>query len=234
MWPVYDEAAVLPASWPALVEAADALGSDWECVAVDDGSRDSSGAWLRARALEDHRLVVRGGATNRGKGAALRDGVHAARGRWVVTMDVDLATDLEALPRVEARLTAGTPFLYGDRRHPDSKLVVRQPLLRENLGRGFAWLARLMCAKDIRDGTCGFKAFDANVARALHTRTRSDGWAHDVELFVAAAELGIPAEALPVRWSHRTGSKVRIAGAVQEAGIDLLRIRRRRAAGLYR
>jgi len=234
VWPVYNEAAVLPTSWPALVEAADALGADWECVAVDDGSCDSSGDWLRARALQDPRLVVRGGATNHGKGAALRDGVHAARGRWILTLDVDLATDLEALPRVEDRLTAGTQFLYGDRRHPGSQLVVRQPLLRENLGRGFAWLARHMCARDIRDGTCGFKAFDADVARALHSRTRSDGWAHDVELFVAAAELGIPAEALPVRWSHRAGSKVRIAGAVREAGTDLLRIRRRRVAGQYR
>jgi glycosyltransferase involved in cell wall biosynthesis len=234
VWPVYDEAAVLPTSWPALVLAADALGGAWECVAVDDGSRDASGAWLRARAADDPRLVARGGATNRGKGAALREGVHAARGRWIVTMDVDLATELEALPRAAARLTASTPFLYGDRRHPDSQLLVRQPLLRENLGRGFAWLARRLCVKDIRDGTCGFKAFDADVARALHSRTHSDGWAHDVELFVAARELGIPAEPLPVRWSHRSGSKVRIAGAVREAGTDLLRIRRRRAAGLYR
>lgn len=225
---------MLPSSWPALAAAADALGASWECVAVDDGSRDGSGAWLAERAAEDDRLVVLGGKPNRGKGAALRDGVDAARGQWIVTLDVDLATELEALERVGERLAQGAHFLYGDRRHRDSRLLVRQPLVRENLGRGFAWLAGRLCAPGVRDGTCGFKAFDARTARALHGRTRADGWAHDIELFVAAAELGIPAEALPVSWSHRRGSKVRIPAAVREAGADLLRIRTRRAAGLYR
>jgi len=234
VWPVYDEALALPESWSRLVRAADALGESWECVAVDDGSRDGSVAWLAKLARDDDRMRVLGDGTNRGKGAALRAGVHAARGARVVTMDVDLSTDLELLPRVAERLAAGGRFLYGDRRHPDSALLVRQPALRENLGRGFAWLARQLCIPGVRDGTCGFKAFEAAAGRALHSRTHSDGWAHDVELFAAALELGIPAEPLPVRWSHRPGSKVRVPAAVLEAGADLWRIRARRMRGGYR
>jgi len=234
IWPVYNEATVLRDSWNRLVQAADQLGVSWECIAVDDGSRDGSGALLTEIADRDAHMRPLLKTVNQGKGAALRDGVQTARGRQLVTMDVDLSTDLEALPRTAALFGEGLSFIYGDRRHPDSELLVRQPRLRETLGTGFAWLARVLCTPGIRDGTCGFKAFESEVGRALFQRIEADGWAHDVELFVAADALGIVPTPLPVRWSHSPGSKVRLPGAIIEAGADLWRIRQRRASGAFR
>lgn len=225
--PVHDEIAVLPDTWAALCRAADALGEPWECVAVDDGSTDGSAAWLAGTAVRDPRLVYAANAPKRGKGHALRSGVAAASGSWIVTLDADLATDLEALPRTRDRLAAGARLVYGDRRHPDSRLVVRQPRVREFLGRGFAALSRALVAPGVRDLTCGWKAYTRDTANALFSRTRCDGWAHDAELLAWAARLGIAAEPIAVRWSHGADSKVRLPGAAVEAGLALLAIRRR-------
>ncbi len=219
--------AVLPESWAALRRAADALGEAWECVAVDDGSTDGGGAWLAGTAREDPRLVSLTSERNRGKGHALRAGVAAASGAWIVTLDADLATDLEVLPRTRGRLAAGARLVFGDRRHPDSRLLVRQPRLREWLGRGFAGLARALVVPGVRDVTCGWKAYTRDTATALFPRTRCDGWAHDVELLAWAARLGIAAEPIAVRWSHGADSKVRLPGAALEAGAALLAIRGR-------
>ena len=71
------------------------LASPWvaEVIAVDDSSTDGTRAALEE--LEDPRLRVLAQACNQGKGAALRRGVIAARGSYVIVQDADLEYDPE-------------------------------------------------------------------------------------------------------------------------------------------
>jgi dolichyl-phosphate beta-glucosyltransferase len=227
--PIYDEGATLRSTLRKLVSELEGAGHDFEIIGVDDGSRDDSGEILIALAHGDGRLRALRSSVNEGKGAALQKGVLAARGRWIATFDADLSTDLEVLPRALAELRRGAALVFGDRRHPDSRILVRQPLLREALGRVFSLLARLLVVGSIRDSTCGFKAFRRDAARELFGELETARWAFDVEVLALARRRGLHMVPLPVRWSHRAQTRVRFPGDALRALVDLLRI-----AWLYR
>jgi glycosyltransferase involved in cell wall biosynthesis len=68
----------------------------WECVLVDDGSTDSSGAICDARAARDERFRVIH-KTNGGVSSARNAGVEAARGGFIAFVDADDTVEREYL-----------------------------------------------------------------------------------------------------------------------------------------
>ncbi len=87
--PIYNEEATLA----EIVKRVKEVPIDLELVAVDDGSTDASREILER--LRDEGLIDQliFHPRNRGKGAALSTGFHAARGRAVVVQDADLEYD---------------------------------------------------------------------------------------------------------------------------------------------
>ena len=77
----------------------------FEVIVADDGSRDGTVARAEARGV---RVISLG--RNRGKGAAVRAGMLAARGDHVLFSDADLATPIEELgkPAPAVRTLGGT------------------------------------------------------------------------------------------------------------------------------
>jgi glycosyltransferase involved in cell wall biosynthesis len=96
--PVYNEEENLPVLWPELRGVLEAEGLDFEVVFVDDGSRDRSAEIIRALREADPRVRLVRLKANAGETAATDAGFHAARGRWVVTMDADLQNDPRDIP----------------------------------------------------------------------------------------------------------------------------------------
>lgn len=66
---------------------------DKEIIVVDDHSSDDSFALVQAEAAADPRLRVFRHPRNRGKGAAIRTGLHYAQGEIVIIQDADLEYD---------------------------------------------------------------------------------------------------------------------------------------------
>jgi len=93
---------VLPCynSAPYLQETLDSLSAqtftDFECLAIDDGSTDQTLAILQAHAFRDPRfqIITR---ENRGLIATLNEGIAAARGAWMARMDADDLAEPERL-----------------------------------------------------------------------------------------------------------------------------------------
>ena len=89
--PVYNEEAVLPALFSRLYPALDALGTTYEILFVNDGSRDRSAALLREQFQERPdvtRVILFNG--NFGQHMAILAGFEHCRGERVVTLDADL------------------------------------------------------------------------------------------------------------------------------------------------
>lgn len=100
--PVYNGLPYLPAAVESVLAQ---TYTDFELVAVDDGSTDGSGAWLDAAAARDARVrVVR--QPNAGIVAALNRGLAACRGEFVARMDADDRCYPERLERQVAFLDA--------------------------------------------------------------------------------------------------------------------------------
>lgn len=95
--PVYNAAKYLR---PCLDSVLNQTERDWECVCVDDGSKDESGKILDEYAAKDPRFKVIH-QTNGGEGVARNAGLAAAVGEWITWIDAD---DFYALDRLsEAR-----------------------------------------------------------------------------------------------------------------------------------
>jgi len=200
-----------------------------EVVVVDDGSSDpTADAALAAGAAQ---VVVQ--SRNRGKGAAVRVGVLAARGRTVAFTDADLAYDPGQVRRVLAAVEDGWDLAIGDRRHPESRTLAHPPALRAWGSRAINWLGYAVLLGSYRDTQSGLKAFRSDVARFLFARTRVDGFAFDIEVLHLAERHQLSLIEVPVAVTHSSRSTVREARDAVRLVVDLFRIRHWSAAGAY-
>ena len=96
--PCFNEEACLPALHDRLSAAAKGVvGSDYEIVLVNDGSRDSSWAIMRRLAATDPRLVAINLSRNHGHQLALTAGLDLCRGDVILVIDADLQDPPELL-----------------------------------------------------------------------------------------------------------------------------------------
>ena len=144
---------------PLLAEIAAALRgrADFEVVYVDDASTDGSVAALsQAKAAYPELRVIRHGAQS-GQSTAIRNGVKAARGAWIATLDGDGQNDPADIPTLLA-MRAESP--------PATKLfagwrINRKDSASKRFGSRFAnGLRRRLLHDDTPDTGCGIKLFE--------------------------------------------------------------------------
>ncbi|HTT01434.1 MAG TPA: glycosyltransferase [Steroidobacteraceae bacterium] len=128
--PVFNEEASLPALFTRLYGTLDRLGTPYECVFVDDGSRDRSVALLRAQQQarpQETRVVVF--QRNFGQHAAILAAFEHAAGEVIITLDADLQNPPEEIPRLVEAARAGHDYVgtirKGRRDHWARRLMSR-------------------------------------------------------------------------------------------------------------
>jgi glycosyltransferase involved in cell wall biosynthesis len=176
----------------------------WELIVVDDGSEDDTRAIAGEMAERDPRIRVIA-AAHGGKGAAVRRGMLAARGRWCFFADADLSMDLNQLPRFFA---AEGDVIIASREAPGARRV-GEPWTRHAIGRVFNLMVRVVAVPGVHDTQCGYKMFSADAVRQLFPLVRQNGFAFDVELLYMARRAGLRIREVPITWLYRSGSQVR-------------------------
>ena len=193
-------------------------------MVVDDGSTDATAEVARQYEQEPVRVLRQ---ARSGKGAAVRRGVAASRGRWVLISDADLSAPIGELERLEAERDRAEVIL-GSRAMARSRIEVRQPIYRELMGKSFNLIIRSLGLSDIRDTQCGFKLLRGDVARLLFERMTIDSFAFDIELVWLARALGYSVVEVGVVWRDSPHSTVRPLRVSARMFWDVLRIRLRR------
>ncbi|MEQ1785532.1 MAG: glycosyltransferase [Acidimicrobiales bacterium] len=229
--PALDEAAGIGATVAAIRAAlveVDRHGG-LEIVVVDDGSTDGTGDAALAGGADQ--VVVLPG--NRGKGAAIRAGVAAARGRTVAFTDADLAYSPDQLLRVIGEVEDGWDVAVGSRRHPETARVQGAGALRDLGSRGVNLLATGVLLSHPHDTQCGLKAFRSDVAKTVFALGRVDRFAFDIEVLHLVERHGYTVAEVPVRLQMGERSTVRLARDTLRLLRDLWRIRHWSATGAY-
>lgn len=182
---------------------------DAEIVLVDDGSSDGTlaVAWSTDRSgIPLQAITYR---PNRGKGHAVREGMLAARGAYILMTDADLSAPIDELGALLGPVSRGEyDVAIGSRGLESSRLGVRQPWMRERMGRIFNVLVRAVTGLPFSDTQCGFKLFARSAARKLFAWQRGGGFAFDAEILYLAMKSGMRVLEEPITWNNAPGSKV--------------------------
>jgi dolichyl-phosphate beta-glucosyltransferase len=227
--PAYNAADVVGSSISRLRVALGAFEGDVELVIVDDGSADGTAEAARIAGADQ---VIELPA-NRGKGAAVRAGMLAARGRAVVFTDIDLAYPPEQIETLVDQVEAGWQVVVGSRRHPETKTVRRAGRFRELGSFGFNLLTYFVLLGNYRDTQCGLKAFRSGAAHQIFSRTIIDGFAFDVEVLHLAERLGLSLTEKAVVLDHVEATTVKLVPQATQMLRDVLKVRRASATGQY-
>ncbi len=233
--PAHNEAARILPFLESIVAYLTARARTFELIVVDDGSSDDTGRIVRqfGRPWSFVRLIRL--PTCMGKGAAVRQGMQAARGRWQLFCDADGATPITELARLEQALLDGADLAIGSRSLASrrSDFTVHARWHRSVLGGVFNAIVRARGLRGITDTQCGFKLFNRTVSNDLFSVCCINGYGFDLELLFVAQQRGYRIAEVPVNWTDQPGSKVRLL----RDGLGMLRelaaIQRNADKGLY-
>jgi undecaprenyl-phosphate 4-deoxy-4-formamido-L-arabinose transferase len=188
--PVYNEEAVLPALFARLYPALDALGTPYEVIFVNDGSRDRSAALLREQ-FERRRDVTRVVlfSANFGQHMAIMAGFERARGDRVVTLDADLQNPPEEIAKLLAKMDEGHDYVGGVRAER------KDTWFRRNASRLINLLRERTTDIRMTDQGCMLRAYSRPVVDAINA-------CQEVNTFIPALAYTFAASPVEVEVEH--------------------------------
>lgn len=206
--PAYNETSRLQSGFDRLKPVLDSLGPErLEVIVIDDGSSDDT--MHRAHEvygpLANSQFIQQ--PANRGKGAAIRLGIAAARGQYLITADADMAIDPHHFPAMIAAL-AESDLVPGSR--AEEGKIRYDSILRTYAGTAFNVVVRHYTKTHIRDTQCGCKGFRRGPARLLALLGMVDRFAFDAEMLYLAQRLALRVKPMRVNWDDVEGSSVRV------------------------
>jgi dolichyl-phosphate beta-glucosyltransferase len=223
--PAYNEEKRISRTLEAIIRYGEQKKLDFEVWVVDDGSADFTAHIVKSLCLRDRRIKLLHHASRQGKGAAVKTGVLAANGEWILFSDADLSTPIEEVEKLMKACGGEAAIAIGSRALKDSRVEKRQLWLRQSMGKTFNLLVRLLLFNGIKDTQCGFKLFKKEAAKALFPQVKIAGFAFDVEVLFLAKKGGFKVQEVPVIWRNSPQSKVHIVLDPIRMLIDIFRIR---------
>jgi len=185
-------------------------GLKFEVVVSEDGSTDETPLILEKLKKEyGDRMITLHSRRRLGKGKGFLRGVMHSRGKYVILLDADFPTNAETLLKIVKYLRKGYDIVVGSRAHKLSILDPPAPPLREAIGRIFNLIVRLLFGIKIRDTQCGVKGFRKKIFSIIGP-IQFTNFVFDVEIIVKAYACNLKVKEIPIYWSSKAGSKVRV------------------------
>jgi dolichyl-phosphate beta-glucosyltransferase len=226
--PAHNEEFRLPGTLVQIREFLDEQTYRAEVVVVENASNDETWAVANAMAERDPCIhVLR--ESIRGKGAAVRQGMLAAKGSFRFLCDADLSMPIEELRNFLPPSLEGIEVAMGSREAAGA-IRFEEPGRRHLMGRVFNALVRTLLIDEVEDTQCGFKCFRAEAADEIFSRVTRTGFCFYVEALVIARRFGYQMVEVPVHWRFDRHSRVRMVRDTAEMIFDVfliwLRVRR--------
>lgn len=169
--PVYKEAGNIPEFLRRMVPLLREHVESHEIIFSLDPSPDESEALIRAAAASDPAIKLLVFSRRFGQPTATLAGIHHARGRAVVVIDVDLQDPPEVIVEMLARWREGYDVVYAQRRKRDGETVIKRTVAKV----GYAVIDRFGDVPIPRD-TGDFRLLDRRVVEELRRFPETHGF----------------------------------------------------------
>ncbi|UCD15132.1 MAG: glycosyltransferase family 2 protein [Candidatus Omnitrophota bacterium] len=180
--PAFNEAQNIEETVRSCFSTLATLGIEGEVVVTDDGSVDDTLKILNSLAAEFPRLKVVNHEKNEGYGAALKDAVSSASGRYIVSIDSDGQFDIGEIPLLIEQKDRGFDIVSGYRKKK------KDSLFKIIADRGLNIIVRIMFGVNYRDTNCAFKIYSPGVLDRIKIEAR--GYQAPTEILMKLHTLG--------------------------------------------
>lgn len=209
VFPAYNEVDVLEKTIKKVIENLESFTSSFEIIIAEDGSTDGTDSLAALLAKKNSQIKHIHGQRRLGRGTALKNSFKQSKGRTLVYMDLDLATDLDHLKElIETISIQGFDLATGSRLL--SKSEVSRSWTRNLASSSYNLIVRKLLGSKVKDHQCGFKSFRREPLLELLDEVEATHWFWDTEILVRANRKGYKIKEIPVLWKSGRETKVRL------------------------
>jgi glycosyltransferase involved in cell wall biosynthesis len=187
-----------------------------------DGCTDRTAEIVAEHAQQDARVQLHV-YPKLGKGGVIAETFRRSSADVLGFVDADCATPPAEMLRLAdvARASGGA---IASRHHPASVLPRARSRLRRATSAGFAFGVRRLLGLSYRDTQCGAKVLRRDAAERILPRIKSRDLLFDVELLLAAREIGQRIAEVPTVWIDQDGSRVDPVADTRKMSMSLFRL----------
>src|SRR3989344_8116377 len=235
--PAYNEEKRLPLTLERIIEYLSIhYQGEYEIIVADDGSTDSTSEIVTSFMKRHPELRLLKFPTNRGRGAAVRDGIFEAKGDFILEADAGGSVNEHAIVDFLSYLVKHPEIdvLTGSRTTAGSRILTPQPVLRKILGYTFFFLTKIFFGWPVMDRINAFKMYRRGAAADIFRYQFENRFISKAEAVYVAEARGWEVRELPILWTEHSGSKVRPLADSWDSVLGLFRIALRARKGVYK
>ena len=227
--PLYNESERAKATFNILKKFIKKNRSSIEIIFVNDGSTDNSANLVKKFLLKiknkriKHKLISY--KKNIGKGYALIQGIKKTTYPWILTCDFDMSV----LPSTYTEwftknyIVKKNCAYFASRNLKKSK--IKTLWIRKFYGLFFKLLIKFLFNIKLTDTQCGYKMYYSSYIKKILPKLKSFCYVHDVEIIIHLMNKNIEIRELPIKWTHREGSKISLLKDPINMILDLIKIK---------
>ena len=200
-----------------------------EIVFVNDGSTDNSAnlvkkflSRVRSKKVKYKLISYK---KNVGKGFAIIQGIKRSTSPWILTCDFDMSV----LPStykdwLKKNYIVKKKCAYFASRNL-KKSQVKTLWIRKFYGLFFKSLIKFLFNIKLKDTQCGYKLYNSSYIKKIIPKLKSYCYVQDVEIIIHLMSKNIEIKELPIKWTHRKGSKISLLSDPVNMIFDLIKIK---------